>query len=218
MVQNIGIQLAHPPADRGGSPRGAVAGDATEALVRRAQGGEVAAFERLIAAYIPLARRFARAFAPTREAADDLAQDALLRVYRSIGAYRFESSFSTWVYAIVRNQHIDASRSRGGRALAAERPLEESSVEADPTTDRDATRANHRLEREERRRLVWEALAKVPEEFRSTLVLYDIEGLTYDKEIAIVEKAPMGTVKSRLSRGREHLRRALSEAAQAAAA
>jgi RNA polymerase sigma-70 factor, ECF subfamily len=179
-----------------------------EELARRAQQGDVAAFERLIGEHIPLVRRFARAFTHSHEAAADLAQDALLKVYRSIGGYRFQSSFSTWLYAIVRNVYLDDARSRAGRERAAERPLDASGVDGDPTTDPDAPRADRRLEREELRRQVWDALGNIPSEFRSTLVLYDIEGLTYE-EIAGIERAPLGTVKSRLSRGREHLRRAL---------
>jgi RNA polymerase sigma-70 factor (ECF subfamily) len=180
-----------------------------EGLVRRAQEGDVAAFERLIAAHVALVRRFARAFAHTPELAADLAQDALVKVYRSIGGYRFQSSFSTWLYAIVRNVYLDDARSRAGKERAAERPLGPNGVDADPTVDPDALRADHRLEREETRRLVWAAIGEVPPEFRTTLVLYDIEGLTYE-EIAAIEGAPLGTVKSRLSRGREHLRRVLS--------
>jgi RNA polymerase sigma-70 factor (ECF subfamily) len=179
-----------------------------EELARRAQQGDVAAFERLIAEHTPLVRRFARAFTRSHEAADDLAQDALLKVYRSIGGYRFQSSFSTWLYAIVRNVYLDDARSRAGRERAAERPLDASGVDGDPTTDPDAPRADRRLEREELRRQVWDALGNIPADFRSTLVLYDIEGLTYE-EIAAIERSPLGTVKSRLSRGREHLRRAL---------
>jgi RNA polymerase sigma-70 factor (ECF subfamily) len=179
-----------------------------EELVRRAQQGDVPAFERLIAAHIALVRRFARAFARSPEAAADLAQDALLKVYRSIGGYRFQSSFSTWLYAIVRNVYLDDARSRAGRDRAAERPLEASGLDADPMADPDALRADRRLEREELRRLVWAALGEVPADFRATLVLYDIEGLTYE-EIAAIENSPLGTVKSRLSRGREHLRRVL---------
>ena len=179
-----------------------------EDLVRRAQQGDVSAFERLIAEHLPIVRRFARAFARSHDAAADLAQDALLKVYRSICGYRFQSSFSTWLYAIVRNVYLDDARSRAGRDRAAERPLEAGGVDGDPTADPDAPRADRRLEREELRRLVWDALGNIPSEFRSTLVLYDIEGLTYE-EIAAIEHAPLGTVKSRLSRGREHLRRAL---------
>jgi RNA polymerase sigma-70 factor (ECF subfamily) len=179
-----------------------------EELVRRSQQGDVAAFERLIAAHVPLVRRFARAFVRSPEAADDLAQDALLKVYRSIAGYRFQSSFSTWLYAIVRNVYLDDARSRAGRERAAERPLGAGGVDDDPTADPDAARADHRLLREEVRRRVWAALAEVPQDFRTTLVLFDIEGLTYE-EIAAIESAPLGTVKSRLSRGREHLRRLL---------
>lgn len=180
-----------------------------EALVRRSQQGDVAAFERLIAAHVALVRRFARAFAHTPELAADLAQDALVKVYRSIGSYRFQSSFSTWLYAIVRNAYLDDARSRAGKERAAERPLGPGGLDTDPTSDPDALRADRRLEREETRRLVWAAIGEVPPEFRTTLVLYDIEGLTYE-EIAVIEGAPLGTVKSRLSRGREHLRRVLS--------
>jgi RNA polymerase sigma-70 factor (ECF subfamily) len=179
-----------------------------EDLVRRAQQGDVSAFERLIGEHLSIVRRFARAFARNQEAAADLAQDALLKVYRSIGGYRFQSSFSTWLYAIVRNVYLDDTRSRAGRDRAAERPLEPGGVDADPTVDMDAPRADRRLEREELRRQVWAALGAIPGEFRATLVLYDIEGLTYE-EIAAIEDAPLGTVKSRLSRGRDYLRRAL---------
>jgi RNA polymerase sigma-70 factor (ECF subfamily) len=179
-----------------------------EELVRRAQQGDVSAFERLIGAHVALVRRFARAFARSHEAAADLAQDALVKVYRSIGGYRFQSSFSTWLYAIVRNVYLDDARSRAGRDRAAERPLEVGGLDADPMADPDALRADRRLEREELRQLVWAALGEVPPEFRATLLLFDIEGLTYE-EIAAIENAPLGTVKSRLSRGRDHLRRVL---------
>jgi len=182
-----------------------------EDLVRRAQQGDVSAFERLIGEHLPLVRRFARAFAREQEAAADLAQDALLKVYRSICGYRFQSSFSTWLYAIVRNVYFDDARSRAGRDRAAERPLGPTAIDGDPTADPEAPRADRRLEREELRRLVWDGLGTIPPEFRATLVLYDIEGLTYE-EIAAIENTPLGTVKSRLSRGREHLRRVLGPA------
>jgi RNA polymerase sigma-70 factor (ECF subfamily) len=185
-----------------------------EQLVRRAQQGDVAAFERLIAEHLPLVRRFSRAFARGHEPAADLAQDALLKVYRSLSSYRFQSSFSTWLYAIVRNVYLDDARSRAGRDRAAERPLEATSVDGDPTADPDAPRADQRLEREQLRQRVWDALGLIPPDFRATLVLYDIEGLTYD-EIAAIENAPLGTVKSRLSRARQHLRRVLGEPAPA---
>jgi RNA polymerase sigma-70 factor (ECF subfamily) len=195
----------------------------TEALIRRAQQGEVRAFELLVAAHLPLVRRFARAFARNDDEAGDLAQEALVKVYRSIRSYGFQSAFSTWLYAIVRNVFLDGARSRVGKERAAEQPLERRHMEGRPTTDgdvigdADAMRADLRLEREQERKRVWDALVAVPPEFRTTLVLYDIEGLSYD-EVAAIERVPLGTVKSRLSRGREHLRRALSTADSSAKA
>ena len=73
------------------------------------------------------------------------------------------------------------------------------------------TPADERLDREEERERLWRALREVPAEFRTALVLFDIEGKTYD-EVSAIENVPVGTVKSRLSRGRSHLRRLLGEA------
>jgi RNA polymerase sigma-70 factor, ECF subfamily len=189
--------------------------DEMERLVRRAQEGDVRAFEALASAHLSLVRRFARAFARSEDDAGDLAQEALVKVYRSIRSYRFQSAFSTWLYAIVRNVFLDGARSRVGKERASEQPLENRHVEGQPNGDdeADALRADRRLEREQERQRVWAALATVPPEFRATLVLFDIEGLSYD-EVAAIERVPLGTVKSRLSRGREHLKRALSAGEQ----
>lgn len=177
-----------------------------DALVRRAQGGDVVAFERLIEGLVDQVRRFARAFTCAEADADDLAQEALLKVYRSLGSYRFESAFSTWLFAVTRNVFLDQRKSRQSRERGQEVPLGEAreSNEAGPLP------ADAQLTREEERRRLWDALRKVPEEYRTAIVLYDLEGLSYD-EVAAVEEVALGTVKSRLSRGREHLRRALLE-------
>lgn len=180
-------------------------------LVARAQDGDTRAFESLIGEHLPQVRRFAQAFAHNEDDAADLAQEALIKVYRSIRSYRFQSAFSTWLYAVVRNAFLDVAKSRAGKERAAERPLERSHVEdrsPQPT-------AEERLAQEQERRRVWAALAEVPVEFRTVLVLFDIEGLAYD-EVAAIEKVPLGTVKSRLHRGRDHLRRLLGAPAQVA--
>src|SRR6185436_2986512 len=98
-------------------------GEEEEALVRAAQAGHTRAFERLVAAHIPQVRRFARAFAHTDPEADDLAQEALVKVYRSIGGFRFQSSFTTWLFAVVRNTFLDVRKSRAQAERAVEEPL-----------------------------------------------------------------------------------------------
>jgi RNA polymerase sigma-70 factor, ECF subfamily len=183
-----------------------------DALVARAQDGDVRAFELLLAEHLPTVRRFARAFAGSEADADDLAQDALLRVYRNLRLFRWQSAFSTWLYAVVRNAFLDAGKGRSGRRKALEEPLGREHEEHSG-----GTRPDEAALGEEERRRVWDALRKIPAEFRTAIVLFDIEGRTYD-EVAAVEGVAVGTVKSRLHRGRAALRGLLGEAGEADAA
>jgi len=176
--------------------------------VRRAQAGDVRAFERLVGAHIGQVRRFARAFTHNDADADDLAQEALVKVYRAIGGYRLEASFSTWLYMVVRNAFLDHQKSRGGRERAAEAPLTAGAAEAG-AGDEPPRLADAQLQAAEERARLWASLARVPEDFRTAVVLFDIEGLSYE-EIAAILRVPLGTVKSRLKRGRDHLRAVLT--------
>src|SRR3954452_8769345 len=72
-----------------------------DSLLTRAQGGDVRAFEDLLRGYLPQIRRFARAFALVDADADDLAQDAIIKVYKSLRLFRYQSAFSTWLFAVV---------------------------------------------------------------------------------------------------------------------
>ena len=88
-------------------------------LIRRAQDGDVHAFELLVEAQIPRLRRFARSFAHNDADADDLAQEALIKVYRSLRSYRFESAFTTWLYRVIKNCFMDAQRSADPQRVLA---------------------------------------------------------------------------------------------------
>jgi RNA polymerase sigma-70 factor, ECF subfamily len=173
-------------------------------LVARAQGGDVRAFETLLEEQLPRIRRYARAFVASEPDADDLAQEALLRVYRNLRAFRWQAAFTTWLFAVVRSAFLDASKGRAGTRRSLEEPLREAHGEREG-----GSRPDEALDAAEDRRLVWAALRQVPAEFRSALVLFDIEGCSYD-EVAAIEGVAVGTVKSRLHRGREHLRRLLA--------
>ena len=94
-----------------------------DALIKRAQAGEVRAFEALIAAELPRVRRYARAFHPSEPDADDLAQEALLRVYRGLRSFRYQSAFSTWLFTVVRTTFLDGMKGRAGTRRALEEPL-----------------------------------------------------------------------------------------------
>lgn len=184
---------------------GLVENDELRALIAEAQDGSVRAFELLISAHLPQIRRFARAFARSDADADDLAQDALVKVYKSLRSFRFQSAFKTWLYALVRNVFLDAVRSRAGRERSLEEPLPEDHAQVPSTTEL----ADEGMARAEERRRMWYALRGLPPEFRTVVVLFDVEGHTYE-EVAAIEGVPMGTVKSRLSRGRALLKELLA--------
>jgi RNA polymerase sigma-70 factor (ECF subfamily) len=181
-------------------------GSDLDKLIARAQDGDARAFEELLADHLPLVRRFARAFTGSPSDADDLAQDALLKAYKSLRLFRYQSAFSSWLYAVVRNSFLDGTKSRAGRERAREDALQPGHVEAQPGGET----ADELIHREQERQRLWRALRQVPVEFRSALVLFDLEGCTYD-EVASIEGVPVGTVKSRLSRGRAALRLLLGE-------
>jgi len=170
---------------------------AEQTLLERAQRGDRAAFGQLVRPHLSTVRRFAEVFARRGLDADDLAQEALLKAYRSLGGFRGDAKLTTWLYAVTRSVGLDSLRSRPERERRLEAPLEPSlPAEED---DQEALLAG----KDEAERL-WAALRRLDPEFRVALVLSDVEGLTYE-EIAEVEGIPVGTVRSRISRGRAHL-------------
>jgi RNA polymerase sigma-70 factor (ECF subfamily) len=177
-------------------------------LIAEAQQGNIAAFERLMAMYQGKILSFARAFVSDPEHASDVAQDAMLRIYRSLGGFRFQSSLQTWMFRIVRNIVLDHAKSRRSKERKREQSL-------DGTPEREIGESGDRspeaqLLAHERKSQLWSALSEIPEAYRSVLVLADLQGMSYEEVAAIVD-TPVGTVKSRLNRGREALRVVLLE-------
>lgn len=139
----------------------------------------------------------------SREEAEDLAQEAIVRAYEAYE--RFDgTNFKAWMLRIVTNLYINRyrQRQRGPNVGSLD---EETSIEPVASEDKvpDRILFDHVLGAE-----VEEALGKVPEDFRMAVVLSDIEGMSY-QEIADATGVPIGTVRSRLARGRAMLRRAL---------
>ncbi len=126
--------------------------------------------------------------------ADDIVQDAMLRAFRAFDGFRGDAA-KPWLLAIVRNCHLNMV---GQKKRQAAVPLEDRIVAGDPTPE------GHVLAADDGRRIN-AALAKLPEEFREVVVLRELEEMSY-REIADVTSAPIGTVMSRLARGRALLR------------
>lgn len=134
--------------------------------------------------------------------AADLTQEVLLRVRRGLPGYR-PGSFPAWLWRITRNAFIDELRKRGRRpTVSLPEEVDRIDVGASPSPDEVLNRI--RLGED-----VQEALLKLPYEFREAVILCDVVGLSY-QEIADVLEVPLGTVRSRIHRGRTMLRDLLS--------
>ena len=176
--------------------------DSPEAdLLNRAKNGEAGAFEALVRPHVPSLRRFVFSFARRWQDADDLAQEALIKAFRSLDSFEGRASFSTWLYVVTRGICRDWYRGRLAKAREREAELEDGPDDALDAQD-------ELLERREASARLWVAIRRLEPDFRTPLVLFDIEGLTYE-EIAEVLGMRIGTVRSRIARGRDALRRLL---------
>jgi RNA polymerase sigma-70 factor (ECF subfamily) len=182
-------------------------------FIERLKRGDAAAFETLVSERSGEIYGLLYRLTESTEEARDLTQETFLRAFQSIGHFRGESDLRTWMYRIAINQarnrwrwwrrrrrdatvSIDAPAANGGPSLAVTLKSENGS---DPEKD---TLAH---EREPALRKAVSALKRV---YREAVVLRDIEGLAYE-EIAVALDISVGTVKSRLARGRQELRRKL---------
>jgi len=155
----------------------------------------VAQIHRSIEAEIPRLRRYARTLARDVAAADDLVQDCLARALGKLHLWQEATDLRAWLFTILHNQYVNRVR-RAVREGVAVRLSE---------TEPMLTRGPHQDKRLELRDLE-RAIAKLPEEQRSVILLIGLEGMRYD-EVAELLDVPVGTIRSRLSRGRETLRR-----------
>lgn len=170
-------------------------------LIRRAQQGEEQAFAELVQRHQPRAWRVARNLVPTEEDAQDLAQEAFLRVFRNLHNFDFEHGFTTWLYRIVTNLAIDHLRKR--RPAQSTRSTAEENEGAEiELVDPRAKNPSDDLERGELAQDVHAVLATLAPHFQSVLLLREIEGLPCN-EIAKIVGATHVTVRWRLHRGRK---------------
>jgi RNA polymerase sigma-70 factor, ECF subfamily len=189
------------PAVRPNHSETAVSDDAE--LIEQALRGQTEAFGQLVLKYQD--RLFNTVFHVVGHAEDarDIVQEALVQAFLKLESFRRESAFYTWLYRIAFN--LAASQRRRHRPPASlDRLREAGNVE--PADDEDNPAEN--LERQERCRQVRRAIARLADEYRSVLVLREIDGCRYET-IAEVLDLPLNTVRSRLHRARLHLKEEL---------
>jgi RNA polymerase sigma-70 factor, ECF subfamily len=183
------------------------------ALVARLRAGENAAFEELVGEYQPLVHSLSQRILGNAEDARDAAQETFIKVYRHLARFRGDASLKTWICRIAINQarsHERWFRRRrrdGTHSLDADdgQFVRLGHLKSSAASPEAATLA------QERHRQIERALTELKSDFRIAVILRDVEGMTYE-EMAVVLEISIGTVKSRIARGREMIRSQLEKA------
>jgi RNA polymerase sigma-70 factor (ECF subfamily) len=177
--------------------------DPDRELVEDAARGSREAFDALVRRHQGAIVNLARAMTAADADADDLAQEAFVRAWRSLARFRHESTFRTWLHGIA----INVIRTHHGRGSRLRRLFGLSGSERDGATDPlDRASIDDGIEGPlAMREMIDRALVTLPPDMREAVVLRDVQGLDY-KEIAAALGVPLGTVESRIFRARQRLR------------
>ena len=172
-------------------------------LVERSQGGDLDAFNALVLAYQGQVYNLCLRMLGSPQAAEDAAQEAFIAAYRAVPRFR-GGRFRAWLLRIAANACYDELRRRRSRPqVPLEAPADDERPSAElPSSDEPL---EQRAERLELARCLQEGLASLPPDQRLAVILRDVQGLAYE-EVAEATGASLGTVKSRISRGRAALR------------
>ncbi|HDR06073.1 MAG TPA: sigma-70 family RNA polymerase sigma factor [Candidatus Coatesbacteria bacterium] len=201
----------------GGVRRGTGSAAAEGEDVERAltvSASERAAFERFVEEHAPEVYNIAMVLTGDRHRADELAQEAFLKLYRSLRHFDPDRSLRNWLYTVLKNLYIDSWRRENRmRTTSIDEPIPlggGSSVPfqlESPEPDPEAAVASREVAR-----VVRSAVSRLPKKYAMAVALCDLEGLTYE-EISEVMECSIGTVRSRIHRGRKLLRERLAHLA-----
>jgi RNA polymerase sigma-70 factor (ECF subfamily) len=169
-------------------------------LVAAAQRGDAAAMDQLLRRHYDRVHAVCRRIAGGSRDADDAAQEAMIRVVRNIDRFDGRAAFGTWVYRIATNTALDELRKRKRRPHLHVVADDDERGPIEPVDDR----AHRTVDAVADRLSIDEALAQLPDDFRLAVVMRDVGDLDY-AEIADELAVPIGTVKSRIARGRRQL-------------
>ena len=174
-------------------------------LVERCLGGDEEACEALVRRYQDRVFSLVYRIIGGTDQVEDIAQEAFLKAFRSLKSFRGGSSFYTWLYRITVNTALNALRSQGRRQEASLEDLGGLEFLVDPDAGPAESAARRQLASRVR-----EAIDQLDEQYRTIVYLRELEDLSYE-EIAEVVELPVGTVKSRLFRARQHLKELLED-------
>jgi len=174
-------------------------------LIRKAQDGDVAAFEQLVENYQTEVFNLAYRMTGNYDDAFDVAQEAFIKVYLNLSKFKGNSKFSTWVHRIATNACLDEIKKRSKiKTFSMSENVELDDGEMVRDFEDLSANVESNFERDEQLKAVNKAIAALPENHRMVIAMRDINNMSYE-DIAAALKCSEGTVKSRISRAREAL-------------
>ena len=177
-----------------------------ELLLRRAQRGDADAFEQLMTPLENLIWRVCWHYTGQHETASDCAQEAMIKIWRSLEGYRGDCAFESWVYRIAANCCMDAMRKKKRDRSESIEPLKEAGF--DPADPEPGT--EEKVIAAERKRQLRKCIARLPEDQRDALVMTQLEGVSYE-DAARQLNVSEGTIKSRVNRAKAKLKEWMEE-------
>jgi RNA polymerase sigma-70 factor (ECF subfamily) len=209
IVGRRGEDTSPPPAERGRLDAGKGSPSDSE-LIERCLKNDNAAWELIVVRFRRKIFHIAYKFTGRHDAAEDLTQEILLKVFKSLDRFNRDADFGTWLSSVARNYCID-----NYRANKREKEVLVEDLVAFDLAPASAGNPHQALVEDDRRTFLRKGLDLLPEKLREAVVLRDLQGLSY-QEMADRLGLPEGTVKSRINRGREELSRLLLRAQQPA--
>ncbi len=174
-------------------------------LIKRSIKGDVDAFEELIKDYKKMAYNIALRVLRNKEDAEDISQEALVKVFRNIDSFNMQSTFKVWLYRIVMNTCLDFKRKKKIVTYSIDKPLESDESEILQDIPDNSNNPDVIIQNKLESQMLYECIEMLDDDFRTVIVLRDLQNLSY-KDIASILSCNEGTIKSRLNRARKKLR------------
>jgi len=182
-------------------------------LIKRALGGDQHAYAAILDRYRgPISTLIFR-MVKNREETEDLVQEAFIKAFNSLASFNEQYAFSTWLYKIAVNNCIDHFRKKRLRVFSIDKPIESKDGELQRELPDTTSAADRHLLNEEKTTLIQDAIDSLPEKYRMSIILRHTEEKSYE-EIAEIMQIPLGTVKARIFRAREMLKKKLKDKLQ----
>ena len=182
-----------------------------EVLLKKAMSGDMASFERLIINHEKLVYNACFRIMGDQEDAKDASQEVFIKLYKNIDKCNNLNTFKAWLYRIIHNCCIDLIRKKKGKkTLSIDKMLDTPEGEMEQQIKSTELSPEEEYLQKEAASNIQRAITKLSDDYRTLVVLRDIQGLSYE-EISAALDIPMGTVKSRISRSRQKLKSLLAE-------